>query len=76
MYEVVFAAGSYTTTVEVPILDDSTAEAEEIFYGSLATVGDVNVEITQERAEIRIIDDDGVFIQSVVAVDNNFIMLH
>ena len=60
MYEVSFVEGSFTTTLEVPIIDNSIAEEEEIFYGSLATIGDASVVITQERAEIHIIDNDGM----------------
>lgn len=60
MYEVSFVEGSFTTTLEVPVIDNSIAEEEEIFYGSLATIGDASVVITQERAEIHIIDNDGV----------------
>ena len=59
MYEVAFAEGAYTTTVEIPIIDDSIGEGEEIFYGSLATSGDANVIVTEDTAEVHIIDDDG-----------------
>ena len=59
MYEVVFGEGSFTASVEIPIIDNSIGEGEENFYGSLATIGDANVLITQDTAEIHIIDNDG-----------------
>ena len=53
-----FEAGSYITTVEVPIVDDSIGEVAETFYGTLTVVGSSPVQITEGRAEVLIIDDD------------------
>ncbi|CAI8033561.1 FRAS1-related extracellular matrix protein 2, partial [Geodia barretti] len=58
MYEVMFGEGSFTASVAIPIIDNSIGEGEEKFYGSLATIGDANVLITQDTAEIHIIDND------------------
>ena len=71
MYEVLFAEGSFTTTVEVPIIDNSIAEGEETFYGSLATVGGANVLVTQNTAEIHIIDNDGMWCKEIPKVQYN-----
>ena len=59
MYEVVFAEGSFTTTVQIPITDDSIGEGDEIFYGSLAPIGAASVAITRDRADVTIVDNDG-----------------
>ncbi|CAI8033563.1 Extracellular matrix protein 3, partial [Geodia barretti] len=55
---IVFGENSLTTTVTVPIVDDSVGEQEEVFYGSLSIVGNANVRISQDRADINIIDND------------------
>ena len=54
---VTFENGAYTTSVVVPIIDDSTIEPQEFFYGTLEAVQGINVLIDQ--AEIHIIDNDG-----------------
>ena len=57
-----FEATSYVTTVNIPIIDDSVGELEEVFYATLSSTGSSNVQITQDQAEIHIIDDDGKYI--------------
>ena len=59
-YGVVFDTGSYTTTVDVPITDDFTAEPEELFYGTLTAVEGANVLISQSIAQVFITDNDGI----------------
>ena len=60
MFDVIFEEGSFTTTIEVEIIDDSLGEEEEIFYGSLTPASAANVLITQDTAEVHIIDNDGM----------------
>lgn len=55
-----FEAGFFATTVEVPIVVDRVAEGEEIFYGTLTTLGDANVLITESRANVHINDNDSM----------------
>lgn len=55
-----FEAGFFVTTVEVPIVVDRVAEGEEIFYGTLTTLGDANVLITESRANVHISDNDSM----------------
>ena len=43
----------------ITIVDDSLAEPEEVFYGSLSLVGQSNIQISQDKATIFIIDNDG-----------------
>lgn len=62
-FEVSFTDSSYTTTVDVPIVDNSIGEREEVFYGILTITSTDNVAITQERADIHITDDDGMHVQ-------------
>lgn len=57
--------------VEVPILDDTVGEPEEMFYGSLSTPSGANVLITQDSAQIRIIDDDGMLAYNVSTLFTN-----
>ena len=57
-YDVTFEAGSYVTTVAVPVVDDTLGEIAETFYGSLMVVGTSTVQVTEDRADILIIDDD------------------
>ena len=42
----------------IQVVDDSIGEPEEVFYGSLSLVGSSPVNITEDRADILIIDDD------------------
>ena len=58
-YPVQFEAGAFTTTVSVPIIDDTFWEPDEIFYGNLTKIGNQNVQITQDTAEVLIKDNDG-----------------
>ena len=61
MSNISFEAGYFATTVEVPILVDAVAEGDEVFYGTLTTVGSANVLITQSRADVHINDNDSAF---------------
>lgn len=54
-----FETGSYITTVDIPIINDDIGELQEVFYGMLSIIGSSNIKITQDQAEIHIIDDDG-----------------
>ena len=56
---VVFQAGTFTTTVSVPINDDTILENEEIFLGRLRYTGTGSVEITQDEAVVTILDNEG-----------------
>ena len=56
---VVFQTGTFTTTVSVPINDDTILENEEIFLGRLRYTGSGSVEITQDEATVTILDNDG-----------------
>ena len=58
-YPVQFVASAFTTTVSVPIIDDTFWEPDEIFYGTLTKTEDENVLITQDTAEVLIKDNDG-----------------
>ena len=75
--DVIFGANDVTTTVVVPIIDDSIGELDEVFYGTLTNVGNSNVNITEDQsqitegqAEIHIIDDDGKYEKANVTHSN------
>ena len=59
--DVTFGANDVTTIVVVPIIDDSIGELAEVFYGTLTNVNNSNVNITEDQAEIHVIDDDGKY---------------
>ena len=54
-----FEANSLSTTVVVPIVDDTISEQAEVFYGTLTSSESTNIQITEDRSEIHIIDNDG-----------------
>lgn len=60
--DVTFETSSYSTTVTIPVVDDSIGEPEEIFYGSLSIVGSSYVQITRERAGITVTDNDSKYV--------------
>ena len=55
---VTFAPGLTTTSVSVPIVDDSSVESTEIFTATLTTT-ESNVIIGIGIATVTILDDDG-----------------
>ena len=42
-----------------------------MFYGSLSTPSGANILITQDSAQIRIIDDDGMYVNIIIATFTN-----
>ena len=55
---VTFAPGLTTTSVSVPIVDDSSVESTEIFTATLTTT-ESNVMIGIGTTTVTILDDDG-----------------
>ena len=55
-----FQPGQLSTTVTVPIRNDEAIEPDENFFGRLRSTGVGDVSITQDRAEVIIVNDDGI----------------
>ena len=56
-----FQSGQSSTTVTVPIRNDDVIEPDENFFGRLRSTGVGDVSITQDRAEVIIVNDDGSY---------------
>ena len=55
-----FEPGQSSTTVTIPIQNDVMVEPDENFFGRLQSTGLGDVTITQDSAEIIIVNDDGI----------------
>ena len=55
---VTFSAGESSTSVSVPITNDTVIEDSEMFSGSLAAIIE-NVYIGADTANVTVVDDDG-----------------
>ena len=55
-----FGSDELSTTVTVSIQNDNTMEPDENFFGRLRRSGTGDVLITQNRAEVTIMNDDGM----------------
>ena len=55
-----FQTGQLSTTVSVPIVNDGVVELDENFFGILQSTGLGDVSIIQDRAEVIIVNDDGM----------------
>ena len=55
-----FEPGQFSTTVTVDIQNDNFMEPDESFFGRLRSTGVGDVQITQDRAEVTILNDDGM----------------
>lgn len=55
-----FGPGQTSTTVTVDIQNDNFMEPNESFFGRLQSTGVEDVQITQDTAEVTIVNDDGM----------------
>lgn len=49
-----------STTITIPIENDNVIEPDEIFFGRLEATGTGEVLVTQDRAEVTIVNDDSM----------------
>ena len=49
-----------STTITVPIVNDNVMEPDEVFFGRLRRSGVGDVIIQQDRAQVTIVNDDGM----------------
>ena len=56
-----FGPGETSMTVTVSIQNDNLVEPDETFFGRLLSTGTGDVSIIQDRAEVTILNDDGMY---------------
>lgn len=68
-----FGSGQLSMMVTVSIQNDNTMEPDEIFFGRLRRLGTGDVLITQNRAEVTIVNDDGMLVHICIMGINTLV---